>query len=35
MTLTTIGIIGLIVLVIVLFSKMPVGFVMAFIGFLG
>jgi TRAP-type C4-dicarboxylate transport system permease large subunit len=35
MTLTTIGIIGLIILVILLFSKMPVGFVMAFIGFLG
>ncbi len=35
MSLTAIGIIGLIVLVILLFSKMPVGFVMAFLGFLG
>ena len=30
-----VGIIGLIVLVIVLFSRMPVGFVMALLGFLG
>jgi len=35
MSLTAIGIIGLIVLVTLLFSKMPVGFVMAFLGFLG
>jgi C4-dicarboxylate transporter DctM subunit len=35
MSLTTIGIIGIVVLVILLFSKMPVGFVMAFLGFLG
>jgi len=35
MSLTTIGIIGLVLLVILLFSKMPVGFVMAFLGFLG
>jgi C4-dicarboxylate transporter DctM subunit len=35
MSLTTIGIIGLVILVILLFSKMPVGFVMAFLGFLG
>jgi C4-dicarboxylate transporter DctM subunit len=35
MNLTTIGIIGLVFLVILLFSKMPVGFVMAFLGFLG
>lgn len=35
MSLTAIGIIGIIVLVILLFSKMPVGFVMAFLGFLG
>ncbi len=35
MSLTAIGTIGLVVLVILLFSKMPVGFVMAFLGFLG
>ncbi|MBE9542127.1 MAG: TRAP transporter large permease subunit, partial [Proteobacteria bacterium] len=35
MNLTAIGIIGIIILVILLFSKMPVGFVMAFLGFLG
>jgi tripartite ATP-independent transporter DctM subunit len=35
MSLTAIGIIGIIVLVIFLFSKMPVGFVMGFLGFLG
>ncbi|UCF72515.1 MAG: TRAP transporter large permease [Deltaproteobacteria bacterium] len=35
MSLTAIGTIGLIILVILLFSKMPVGFVMAFLGFLG
>jgi tripartite ATP-independent transporter DctM subunit len=35
MSLTTIGIIGIVLLVILLFSKMPVGFVMAFLGFLG
>jgi C4-dicarboxylate transporter DctM subunit len=35
MSLTTIGIIGLIILVILLFSKMPVGFVMALLGFVG
>ncbi len=32
---TTVGVIGLVVLVIALFSRMPVGFVMALIGFLG
>jgi tripartite ATP-independent transporter DctM subunit len=35
MSLTTIGIIGIIILVVLLFSKMPVGFVMGFLGFLG
>jgi tripartite ATP-independent transporter DctM subunit len=35
MSPTLIGIIGLVLLVIVLFSRMPVGFVMAFLGFLG
>jgi len=35
MSLTTIGIIGLVILVILLFSKMPVGFVMALLGFVG
>jgi len=35
MSLTAIGIIGIIVLVIFLFSNMPVGFVMGFLGFLG
>jgi len=35
MSLTAIGIIGLAFLVILLFSKMPVGFVMAFLGFIG
>ncbi len=35
MSLTTIGIVGIVILVIVLFSKMPVGFVMGFLGFLG
>ena len=32
---TTVGVIGLVVLVIALFSRMPVGFVMALLGFLG
>jgi C4-dicarboxylate transporter DctM subunit len=32
---TTIGVIGLIILIIVLFSRMPVGFVMALVGLLG
>lgn len=35
MSLTTIGIIGIVILVILLFSNMPVGFVMGFLGFLG
>jgi C4-dicarboxylate transporter DctM subunit len=35
MSLTIIGIIGLCLLVILLFSKMPVGFVMALLGFAG
>jgi len=35
MSPTLVGIIGLIVLVIVLFSRMPVGFVMALLGLLG
>ncbi|WP_028322804.1 TRAP transporter large permease [Desulfatiglans anilini] len=35
MSLTTIGIIGLCLLVVLLFSRMPVGFVMGFLGFLG
>ena len=32
---TTVGLIGLVVLIIVLFSRMPVGFVMALVGFVG
>ncbi len=35
MSLVTLGIIGLVVLIIFLFSRMPVGFVMALLGFLG
>jgi tripartite ATP-independent transporter DctM subunit len=35
MSLMTIGILGVAILVIFLFSNMPVGFVMGFIGFLG
>jgi tripartite ATP-independent transporter DctM subunit len=35
MSLTLTGIIGIIILLILLFSRMPVGFVMAFVGFLG
>jgi C4-dicarboxylate transporter DctM subunit len=35
MSLTTIGIIGIALLVILLFSNMPVGFVMAFVGLFG
>ncbi|HQJ08497.1 MAG TPA: TRAP transporter large permease subunit, partial [Deltaproteobacteria bacterium] len=35
MSPTTIGIIGLLALVVLLFSRMPVGFVMALIGFIG
>ena len=35
MSLTSIGIIGIVILVVLLFSKMPVGFVMGFLGFLG
>jgi tripartite ATP-independent transporter DctM subunit len=35
MSLTTIGIIGIIILVILLYSKMPVGFAMGFLGFVG
>jgi len=35
MSPTLIGIIGLVVLIIVLFSRMPVGFVMALVGFVG
>ena len=35
MSLTAIGITGIIVLVIMLFSNMPVGFVMGLLGFLG
>ncbi|MFH1935077.1 MAG: TRAP transporter large permease [Pseudomonadota bacterium] len=35
MSPTTIGLIGLVILIIVLFSRMPVGFVMALIGVLG
>jgi C4-dicarboxylate transporter, DctM subunit len=35
MSLMTIGILGIILLIICLFSDMPVGFVMGFIGFLG
>ena len=31
----TIGLIGLAVLIIVLFSRLPVGFVMALLGFIG
>lgn len=35
MSLTAIGIIGITVLLVLLFSNMPVGFVMAMVGFLG
>ncbi len=35
MDLTTVGILGLVVLIVLLFSRMPVGFVMGFLGFLG
>lgn len=35
MSLSATGIIGMIILLILLFSRMPVGFVMAFVGFLG
>ena len=35
MTLTAIGIIGIVLLVLLLFSGMPVGFVMGLLGFLG
>ncbi len=35
MSLTTIGIIGIISLVILLYSKMPVGFAMGFVGLIG
>ncbi len=35
MSVTTIGIIGIVILVILLFSKMPVGFAMALVGFVG
>lgn len=35
MSVTTIGLIGIISLVLLLFSKMPVGFVMAFLGVVG
>ena len=35
MSLTTIGIIGIVILVVLLFSNMPVGFVMGFLGLLG
>ncbi len=35
MSLTTTGIIGIIILVILLFSNMPVGYVMGFLGFIG
>jgi C4-dicarboxylate transporter DctM subunit len=35
MSPSTIGIIGIILLIILLFSRMPVGFVMAFLGFIG
>lgn len=35
MSLTTIGILGLIILIIFLFSNIPIGFAMGFIGFVG
>ena len=35
MSLTTTGIIGIIVLVLLLYSKMPVGFAMGFLGLMG
>jgi C4-dicarboxylate transporter, DctM subunit len=35
MNLLTVGIIGIIALVVLLYSKMPVGFAMAFLGFIG
>jgi tripartite ATP-independent transporter DctM subunit len=35
MSLTAIGILGILILIVLLFSNMPVGFVMGFLGFLG
>jgi TRAP-type mannitol/chloroaromatic compound transport system permease large subunit len=35
MSLTTIGILGVLLLLVLLFSNMPVGFVMGVVGFLG
>jgi len=35
MSLTAIGVIGIAILIVLLFSNMPVGFVMGFLGFLG
>lgn len=35
MSLTAIGILGILILIVLLFSKMPVGFVMGFLGFVG
>ena len=35
MSLTIIGILGVIILVILLYSQMPVGFAMGFLGFIG
>ncbi len=35
MNLTLIGIIGIVALIVFLFTRMPVGFVMAFLGFIG
>ena len=35
MSLTTTGIIGIIILVLLLYSKMPVGFAMGFLGLMG
>ena len=35
MSLTAIGMVGIAILIILLFSNMPVGFVMGFLGFLG
>ncbi len=35
MSLMTIGVLGIVVLIALLFSSMPVGFVMGFVGFLG
>lgn len=35
MSPTTVGLLGILILLVLLFSRMPVGFVMALVGFLG